>query len=208
MKRSVYSPISASMRCSSRAVPSVATTIACVSPRVKSAEPCVRGSTPVRMRDRPHGARVAAVDARLARQDLVAHDLRFELEHEVVDLVGVAGRRVRRDALGGDLRVDVLQPLLARLLGAQLIRFAQRGVGDRGDLGDHRLVLRRRLPVPQRLAARFDELVDQRRSPPAAAGGRTPRRPASLPRAIRWLRIPPSAPRLPCRRRRGSAPTS
>ena len=49
MKRSVYSPISASMRCSSRAVPSVATTIACVSPRVNSAEPCVRGSTPVRM---------------------------------------------------------------------------------------------------------------------------------------------------------------
>ena len=36
MKRSVYSPISASMRCSSRAVPSVATTIACVSPRVNN----------------------------------------------------------------------------------------------------------------------------------------------------------------------------
>ncbi len=49
MKRSVYSPISASMRCSSRAVPSVATTSACVSPRVNSAEPCVRGSTPARM---------------------------------------------------------------------------------------------------------------------------------------------------------------
>ncbi len=37
------------MICSSRAVPSVATTIACVSPRVNSAEPWVRGSTPVRM---------------------------------------------------------------------------------------------------------------------------------------------------------------
>ena len=49
MKRSRYSPISASMICSSRAVPSVATTIACVSPRVNSAEPCVRGSTPVRI---------------------------------------------------------------------------------------------------------------------------------------------------------------
>ena len=33
------------MNCSSSPVPSVATTIACVSPRVNSAEPCVRGST-------------------------------------------------------------------------------------------------------------------------------------------------------------------
>ena len=49
MKRSRNSPISASMICSSRAVPSVLTTSACVSPRVNSAEPCVRGSTPVRM---------------------------------------------------------------------------------------------------------------------------------------------------------------
>ena len=49
MKRSRYSPISASMICSSRAVPSVATTSAWVSPRVNSAEPWVRGSTPERM---------------------------------------------------------------------------------------------------------------------------------------------------------------
>ena len=49
MKRSRYSPISASMICSSRAVPSVATTSACVSPRVNRTEPCVRGSTPVRI---------------------------------------------------------------------------------------------------------------------------------------------------------------
>ena len=34
------------MNCSSSPVPSVATTSACVSPRVNSAEPCVRGSTP------------------------------------------------------------------------------------------------------------------------------------------------------------------
>ena len=33
------------MNCSSSPVPSVATTSACVSPRVNSAEPCVRGST-------------------------------------------------------------------------------------------------------------------------------------------------------------------
>ena len=37
------------MICSSRPVPSVATTSAWVSPRVNSAEPCVRGSTPTRI---------------------------------------------------------------------------------------------------------------------------------------------------------------
>lgn len=37
------------MICSSPFVPSVATTSACVSPRVNSAEPWVRGSTPVRI---------------------------------------------------------------------------------------------------------------------------------------------------------------
>ena len=36
------------MICASRVVPSVTTTSACVSPRVNSAEPCVRGSTPTR----------------------------------------------------------------------------------------------------------------------------------------------------------------
>ena len=49
MKRSVNSPASASMRCASRSVPSVAATTACVSPRVNSAEPCTRGSTPERI---------------------------------------------------------------------------------------------------------------------------------------------------------------
>ena len=41
------SPSSASMRCSSSDVPNVTTARLCVSPRVKSAEPCVRGSTPI-----------------------------------------------------------------------------------------------------------------------------------------------------------------
>ena len=45
MKRSLRVPSSASIICSSSPVPSVATTMACVSPRVNMAEPCVRGST-------------------------------------------------------------------------------------------------------------------------------------------------------------------
>ncbi len=49
MKRSEYSPINASIFCSSRAVPRVATTSAWVSPRVNNAEPWVRGSTLLRI---------------------------------------------------------------------------------------------------------------------------------------------------------------
>ncbi len=66
------------MICASRPVPSVVTTIAWVSPRVNNAEPWVRGSTPTSI-DRPHGARVAAVDAPLAVEDAAADDSLLEL---------------------------------------------------------------------------------------------------------------------------------
>ena len=39
-------PVSISTRCSSSAVPRVVATSACVSPRVKRAEPCTRGRRP------------------------------------------------------------------------------------------------------------------------------------------------------------------
>src|SRR5438067_886798 len=45
MKRSRYSPVSASMICSSRPVPSVTVTSACVSPRVNSAEQIIDALT-------------------------------------------------------------------------------------------------------------------------------------------------------------------
>ena len=45
--------------------------------------------------DGAHGARVAAVDARLAGQDLAAHDLGFDVEQQVVDLDGVELARLR-----------------------------------------------------------------------------------------------------------------
>ena len=62
----VRSPSSASMICASRPVPSVVTTSAWVSPRVKIAEPCVRGSTPTSTSIGRTVLRIAAVDARLA----------------------------------------------------------------------------------------------------------------------------------------------
>ncbi len=112
-------------------------------------------------RDRPHGARVAPVDARLAGENLVADDLGFQLEDEILDLVGVAGRRVGRDAFGFDLGDDFLQALLPRLLLAQLIGFAQQRLGQRADGRHHRLVLGGGCPVPQRLAGLFDQRVDR-----------------------------------------------
>ena len=70
------------MNCSSSPVPSVATTSAWVSPRVNSAEPWVRGSTPTSRDDLAHGLEVAAVDALAGVENVPAHDLGFELlEH-------------------------------------------------------------------------------------------------------------------------------
>ena len=60
-------------------------TSACVSPRVNSDEPWVRGSTLLRISIGTHGARVAAVDARLAGQDLATDQLGFDLEQQAFD---------------------------------------------------------------------------------------------------------------------------
>ena len=65
-------------------------------------------------RNRAHSARVAPVDPRLARQNLVADDLAFQFEGEILDLVRVSGLGIGRDAVGLDLGHDFLQPLLAR----------------------------------------------------------------------------------------------
>src|SRR5256886_8374836 len=65
--------------------------------------------------DRAHGARVASVDARLAVEDSLAHDVALELEEHALDLFGaplgllVAGEL--REGLGLDLaeaRVSLL----------------------------------------------------------------------------------------------------
>ena len=70
-------PRSASTYCSSSPVPSVATTSACVSPRVNSAEPWVRGRMPTSADDRADRLHVAAVDADAGVEDVPAHDLGF-----------------------------------------------------------------------------------------------------------------------------------
>ena len=128
-------------------------------------------------RDRTHGARVAAVDPRLAGQlarlakvlvdprlagkNFLANDLRFEIEHHVADVALAVGVGVRRNALRFDLRRDFVQALRPRLLRAKPIGVAQLVLRGGGHCGDQRLVLRRRLPIPQGLARLLDQLVDR-----------------------------------------------
>ena len=92
------------MICSSRAVPSVATTSACVSPRVNSAEPCVRGSTPVRIAI-GRTVRVSRPSMRGSPSRIcAADDLRFDVEQDVADLGRVgAAPSLPRPALGDRL---------------------------------------------------------------------------------------------------------
>ena len=92
------------MICSSRAVPSVATTSACVSPRVKSPEPWVRGSTPVRM--------VIGRTVRVSRPSMR----------------GFAGENLRWRTI---LALDVEEHVLERFV-VHLRRHPGRGVGQPG----------------------------------------------------------------------------
>src|SRR5690348_2139482 len=69
--------------------------------------------------DRPHGARIAPIDARLTVEDLPAHDLRLEVEKELLHDVRIhrlAGHgRVGDQPLEHSL-ADLAQPRIARLL--------------------------------------------------------------------------------------------
>ena len=106
-----------------------------------------------------HGARVAAVDARLARQNLRTHDARFDVEQHVVHLHAVKlhallGQR----GLGGG--VGFAAGLRAQLLVAVLVGGAQRAFGQLGHLGDQGLVLGFRLPIPHGLTRIAHQFVD------------------------------------------------
>ena len=209
MKRSRYSPCSASMICSSCVVPSVAVTSACVSPRVNSARAVGARQHAESDRDRAHGARVAAVDARLAVEDLAAHDLRFEIEQDVADFVRrpaglTAGARVfAADASG--------RPRRSRRCASGC---APACCGS----GTRRAGRLRRSAIMRSISASFfaagcqsqsglprvaHEFVDRVDGGLHLLVAEAPRRRASLLRAAARLRIRPSAPHARCRRRRG-----
>ena len=74
--------------------------------------------------DRPHGARVAAVDARLARDDTAANDLALDVVELVLDLTGAPSARLGRD-LGDALLLDLADLRVTRLLLGDAIGFSQ-----------------------------------------------------------------------------------
>ena len=82
----LYSSIRPSTICSSELVPSVTVHIACVSPRLKTAEPCTRGRTPTCAGDRADVVEVAAVGAH-AGEDRFAGDLLFDFDEDLADLL-------------------------------------------------------------------------------------------------------------------------
>ena len=132
------------MRCSSLAVPSVTSVSACVWPRVKSPEPCVRGRHPDLGRDRADLVGRAAVGPALLDRDLLAHDL-------LVDRVGRGARVAARERV--ELAVDARREGQLQLLLDPRV--------ERGALG--RLELLGVLLGVGQLAQRLAELrVDRR----------------------------------------------
>src|SRR5476649_2887398 len=116
-------------------------------------------------RDRTHGARVAAVDAWLAVQDLRTDDFRFDVEQDVVHFSAVD----RRAAVGSNFSRQVGDHFRRRrfqlgrtlLLVLGLIRIIDLGVGEMRDAGDQCFVFRRRRPFHFRLAAVTHQVVNR-----------------------------------------------
>ena len=108
------------MICSSCFVPGVVVTRACVSPRVKRAEPCVRGRTLWRISIGRTVTGVAAVDAGFAVKNVRTDDLRFEFEEDAVNFVHVGDFRAGGFGVGRegrfDERIDFAELFRTRLL--------------------------------------------------------------------------------------------
>ena len=111
--------------------------------------------------DRTDGAGVAAVDARLARQDLVAHDLRLEVLERAVGGVHGHGVGAFRQHGGHHRLLDLADATAALRLALDAEGFVEVGFGNLSDLGNHGGVDRRRGPVPGFLAGFVGQLVDQ-----------------------------------------------
>ena len=109
--------------------------------------------------DGAHGAGVAAVDAGLAGQDLVAHDAGLQLEQDVADLGGSRGI-LFGSQLGLHVGLDLLDALGALLLDAQLVGVAHGVAGQAVHTLDERGVLLGGGPFPLGLATGLDQLLD------------------------------------------------
>ena len=160
MKRSRYSPASASMICSSRPVPSVTVTSACVSPRVNSAEPWVRGSTPVRM--------VIGRTVRVSRPSMRGSPSRIWLrtifdstaKHRSFTVLASGPPSVPTPT-ASNTRFQIASIASERAPFWRIAKALRRSASDMlDDLRRQRLVLGRGFPVPGRLGGHFGQFLD------------------------------------------------
>src|SRR5690349_774435 len=112
-------------------------------------------------RDRAHGARVAAVNTRLAAEDLAPHDPRLQREADFLDRIRL-GPAFRPDLELLEYSLpDIVDCLGTCALLLDLKRRAQIVLGKSGDAGDQRLVLGRLPPIPGLFAGLIGHLVDR-----------------------------------------------
>ena len=109
--------------------------------------------------DGAHGARIAAVDAGLASQDLAAHDARFDVEQHAFNLDGVELNTIGLQRCHHGC-IGFAACLRAGLLVADLVGSAQLVVGQCHHLGDQGFVLGRRFPLPHGLARVAHQFVN------------------------------------------------
>src|ERR1700724_3466596 len=111
-------------------------------------------------RDRAYRLGVAAVDARLAVEDALAHDIALELEEHALDgfraPLGLLAAGEGREGLG----LDLPEARVSLLLLGDGIGLGQRRLRMQGDRARQLRALRQRLPAPARLARLGGELPD------------------------------------------------
>ena len=169
-------------------VPSVATTSAWVSPRVNSAEPWVRGSTPVRI-SIGRTVRVSRPSMRGSpSQDLAAHDLGFDVEQDVADL-----RPRRRSPPSAVSAGDHSRPSTSRMAWRAGLLVCGSGRRRAAWLRPAPRPWRSSAssfgggaPVPLRLAGVAHQFVDRVDGDVASARGRTPRAPSMISSDSCW----------------------
>ena len=128
-------PSSESIHCSSSPVPSVATTSACVSPRVNSAEPWVRGITCTWQSMGRTVFKVAPVDTLACLQDARADDVLLDLLERIGELDLVGRGRILRQKFGNGLRLRFADFRVALLLARDLEGLLEVALYELLDLG-------------------------------------------------------------------------
>ena len=113
--------------------------------------------------DRTHGAGVATIDTRFARQDAATNNTGFQIKQDVANGIGIHRRAVGVFAdseLRFGIRVNTLQQLATDLLTGLTISGFNTRLGKVSDHGDQRFVFSGRRPIPFRLAGGLNQAVD------------------------------------------------